>query len=98
MRCRYVLSKGKGDKRVCVPVTKRRPDLPGQREPYAATSSGTSRTAQSQISRPPAHIRHHRTAKRSGHQDSVGYEASKDDEGNRVQEIEIFYRFVGNID
>jgi len=28
----------------------------------------------------------------------VVHEASKDDEGNRVQEIEIFYRFVGNID
>ena len=28
----------------------------------------------------------------------VVHEASKDDEGNRVQEIEIFYRFVGKID
>lgn len=26
------------------------------------------------------------------------HEAVKDSEGNRVQEIEIFYRFVGNID
>ena len=26
------------------------------------------------------------------------HEATKDEDGNRVQEVEIFYRFVGKID
>lgn len=28
----------------------------------------------------------------------VVHEATKDEDGNRVQEVEIFYRFIGKID
>ena len=49
----------------------RRPDLPRQRAPYAPPGSEAGGTAQSQVPRPPAHVRHPGPSKRRGHQDGV---------------------------
>ena len=59
------------EKRGSFTLAHRRPDLPRQRAPYAPPGSEAGGTAQSQVPRPPAHVRHPGPSKRRGHQDGV---------------------------
>ena len=56
-----------------VPVTNRRPHVPGQRPAHAPAGAETGCAAPHQIPRSPSHLRDHGPAKRRGRQDRQQY-------------------------